>query len=710
MKTGPHPLLRALPLAAAAFLTTPVPAQQLYVEAFDSPTGAKIRPVIGANMEAGFVDYSSFTIGGVTHTIPEAPHHVEDSAPTKGYLLRNLYNGTSRASQIFLADGFGGAPISFSGNYRLRFDMYLGLAPNATPSSAGTTEMGLWGIGNDGINLPSYVGRAGTVRGVWGWLTVDGGISASSSTGDAVVLEGSRIIGRLENTRDAGLFSAAFGQGRPLTNVPNNQWVEVDVVVYQGDMKVRYNGITFVEGPVTEVDGFAFFGYEDGFTGSTSFSPDHQFALFDNVRVNEAQSPDLNVVPGTPFVTQTSPGPVLAEFAIENFSDRQIIISAINISGANAADFRLETQLPLEIPSFSFQVVRVAFDPSGPNGVKNAVMEVVPSDQTISPVTVPLQARRAIAPLFQAHYKMDESSGTRLTDSSGNDSHATLQVREPVAFGAEPLFTGGGNSICFLPANSSTTGNYATSGVVHSPSTTLSAWIRPQTSDRTRAIFNRDPDFAGGDKIYGLALTTAGNLRFRVGGQVVVETGDDFIQDENVYHVVVTHLDEDGFGNTTASRTRLYVNGQMVAEKTGVEAPGFAEYPFGAPAPTLHIGSRTAAGSGFRGCMDDIQIYSRELSPQQVLGLFQNPGTTAVITRSSLAIRRISFEESTRSVTLEFASDPGRTYRVQASADLRTWTDVASSLPSGGAVTTFVEANVPAAESARFYRVAELAQ
>ena len=472
-------------------------------------------------------------------------------------------------------------------------------------------------------------------------------------------------------------------------------------------MTARYNGITFFEAPAVATSGFALFGFEDAFPTSVSFSPDYQWGLFDNVVVEEAQSPTMNVTQTRNFVTVTSDAPSIGEFTVENRLATDLTITAVNFTGANAADFVLTTQLPLVVPAGDLRPLEVSFDPAAPNGVKGASMEIVSNNpQTPTFTFSPLQARRSIAPAFQAHYRMDESSGTILGDASPEGTNGVLQVRDPLLFSQPPLAADGGTSMCFTPANTSLTGNYATSPIVHFPTATLSAWIKPEASGPVRTIFNRDPDFAAGDKIYGLHVTDTGALRLRIRSTAIIETGDGAILDSQTYHVAVTHLDNDGFGNETAARTRLYINGAMVGEKLAAETTGFDDYPFGAPSPGLHIGSRTAAGAGFSGCIDDVQLYAIELPDWQIAALFANPGKSlSELPEYRLEISRITFTPQTRTVVLEWPSHANRFYKVSFSRDLATWTELAANHPSQGAVTTFTEAGIAPAETARYYQV-----
>lgn len=83
------------------------------------------------------------------------------------------------------------------------------------------------------------------------------------------------------------------------------------------------------------------------------------------------------------------------------------------------------------------------------------------------------------------------------------------------------------------------------------------------------------------------------------------------------------NLEEDGFGNDTATRSRIYVNGLRVAEKAG------DDYPPSPVVSNLHVASRTIAGHGFAGEMDDFQVYGAELTREQVWEIYKRAGRSA---------------------------------------------------------------------------------
>ena len=137
----------------------------------------------------------------------------------------------------------------------------------------------------------------------------------------------------------------------------------------------------------------------------------------------------------------------------------------------------------------------------------------------------------------------------------------------------------------------------------------------------------------------------------------------------------------------------MYIDGVMVAENT--EPTGFDAYPGSASTRSLFIASRTAAGSGLDGFLDDIQIYSIELTAEQVNTMFRAPGLTASDEAPELRITDISYDMDAGSVTLTWDSLPGQFYQLEGTTTLQpegnepSWQELEDSIESQGISTTF---------------------
>ncbi len=707
-------------------------ALDLFSESFDSAGEAKLEIIQGTGMIISFVDYSQFTVGATQHALSEAPRQVANSLPTHGVLIQVDYlnnpAATERLANLVALDDVGGSRLALSDNYRLRFDCYLRLSPTVTlnanglpPSNAGTTEQVLWGVGYN-ATLPMGRGyRTSRGNGMWGWLSTEGG-HGSTVGADAALYKGSALVGGrnmdLINaaTDVSTYFAPAFGAAAtPVPNCPANQWVEADISVRAGQVTVQYKAVgrtatKFYENqPGTNPDAIAgtvMVGYEDSFS-SNSFAPDDQWVIIDNMVVEDLVAPTMVVNQDTTLTTFVGT-PTTGTYAItNNQAGANLTITEVSFSGANAGDFSVVTTLPLVIPPSTTSQLVIQFAPAAPNGVKSASMTIVSDDpQSPSYVLGDLKARRSVGSFFEAHYKMDETAGTALFDSSGHGSNAALQVREALVFAKPSLIspTDTGTSMGFLPAQSGTTGNYFTSSVVHTPTFSVSMWIKPVSTGGIRTLFQRDYDFATPyEKICGLQLTATSTLKFRIRNTDIFESdpGSPILDDE-IWHVVLTHSDDDGFGNESALRSRLYVNGRRKVEATGGSTKGFPDYPISPVVSGMHFGSRTAAGAGYSGDIDDVQIYGAELTSEQVWQLYKSPGATA---NPDFEVLSASKSDAPASFIVTFPSSPDGSYTLWRSADLQTWTPIGESISGSTESATSSLADPDPPPGTQYYRV-----
>ena len=140
----------------------------------------------------------------------------------------------------------------------MAFDMWLSVDPTAT---AGTTEVGLFGIGHSGTATVSYARRASTGVGIFGWASSEGGIGTTGDLGMFIEKTAAFLTG---NGANSGLYAQAFPRGSSIANTPNNQWSQVELIVVGNKVTLFVNGVKFGETTGTAItNGFASIGYED---------------------------------------------------------------------------------------------------------------------------------------------------------------------------------------------------------------------------------------------------------------------------------------------------------------------------------------------------------------------------------------------------------------------------------------------------------------
>ena len=717
------PLIRLAIVAGVtslAFVVADVRAQILYSESFDSEESSKVTERIDEFCFVDYIDYSSFKVGDSEDLmIEEAPNMVEGSAATRGVMLRcnvesdeNFDPTVGGAINLLLADERAGSQVQFSGNYRLTFDVWMNMDEFTTRESSGTTEVTIWGVGSESAITQGRITRNdGAVTGTWGWLACDGGFGTEDSMFRIGTTEVEKKNDGPPGAGNDPLFLEAFPDAEPISAAPSNSWVTMEVVVRNGTVAVSYNGVLFHRGESDQTDGGAFIGYEDPFS-SLSWSPDYQFSIIDNVVVEQIGSGTIIVKSDTPVGTVLDAEGNLAVFSITNENTEDLVISEANLTGENAAAFTVITELPITVAPGGEAKLEVQFTPDAPNGEKMAQLTLESNDPIEPSLVVELIGRRAIAEPLMAHFKLDEAQGsTTAVDSSGVGTLGTYNANpdDPIGFEQPSLIGGDGTSVAFTAASSPGVGNFAQLQPLHTPTVSVSLWIKPEEIIGEHTLFNRDPLFDGSDTIYGAIVTADGGIIFKSGGSVVLETDPDLIEEGKIYHIVVTHLDEDGFGNDTASRSRLYIDGELILEASDDETFGFDEYPSNTRVFTMFLASKTAAGFGYTGAIDDVQVYSIELTPEQVAGMFGVPGATAFETSPPglFSITDLQLDDATGSVTLTWNSVPGKVYLVEASSNLTDWGEAADGVVSGGEFTTFIDMDVPEGASERYYRVTE---
>lgn len=197
-------------------------------------------------------------------------------------------------------------------------------------------------------------------------------------------------------------------------------------------------------------------------------------------------------------------------------------------------------------------------------------------------------------PSLVGHWTFDEGKGRVARDSSERCNDATVRATwVDGKFGAAVLLKGDGDRV-EIPG---------TECLNITDEITLMAWIRPE--DQTEKI----PMIvvkAGDQGKYILRLDTQRRLValfWRDGDRVAVITSDEVVSKE-WHHVAVT------YAPLGSEKLRLYLDGEIVEEQT-------ASANWGNPAG----GAVTLSGrknQALKGAIDEVRIYSRELSPTEV--------------------------------------------------------------------------------------------
>ncbi len=217
---------------------------------------------------------------------------------------------------------------------------------------------------------------------------------------------------------------------------------------------------------------------------------------------------------------------------------------------------------------------------------------------------------RAQGPTLVAHYKLDETAGTTLTESTGQGADAALQgtyqlgtLGAAAGTGGAVTFDSTGLGMGIIPDGPNLTNLRNDLSVT--------AWVNPASYGPigvTRIFSGDDSAWSCGIKDAGLRFTTRFVLDYDLNGQIVPL---------NTW----THL---AWVMDAANDVTFYMNGVNVGTIAGVS-------PANAPNANWVIGafrSVVTPPECFDGAIDDIQIYQGSLSDAEVATLFAAPGST----------------------------------------------------------------------------------
>ncbi|WKZ17207.1 MAG: SBBP repeat-containing protein [Candidatus Jettenia caeni] len=221
----------------------------------------------------------------------------------------------------------------------------------------------------------------------------------------------------------------------------------------------------------------------------------------------------------------------------------------------------------------------------------------------------------AVTSGMQMHYTLDEGTGTIAHDASGNDNHGEIQ-------GA--VWTAGksGNGLSFDGVNDS-----VSVPRMNHDEISLSAWFRKNTNDTSRAdaIFSAlrwssDPQLREGFDVR-FSPGSPDTLRYALvtmdgsGNKTTKTVKENLVNSVNTwYHVVCTY-------NMATGKQHLYVNGQLVDTDTHPAGNTIVPLTY---YDDIRVGYSRYKTGYFNGLIDEVRLYRRALSDQEVQELYTN--------------------------------------------------------------------------------------
>jgi len=272
------------------------PEAVLFSDNFNTDSSANWNLFFADTNNPPIQDYvATFAFDYSGQNIPPAPHGSGDSL---GLFIQINKDATPTAAALNLY------PIgqTFSGNFALRFDMFLDI-----DASGSSTEYALFGINHSGTKTNWW--RSGGVPPGWTFDGVFYAVETDAQSAPNFVNYSSPNTNNNPTALTTGVNSSAFTAnfkappwgvaGSPvnvLTNVPSTPiWSDVELSKVNDVITLRINKTTIFSYTNTTgyTSGNIMLGYEDAFD---STGPIHNFVVYDNVRVISLAGPVITAI------------------------------------------------------------------------------------------------------------------------------------------------------------------------------------------------------------------------------------------------------------------------------------------------------------------------------------------------------------------------------------------------------------------------------
>ena len=342
-----------------------------------------------------------------------------------------------------------------------------------------------------------------------------------------------------------------------------------------------------------------------GGTGEIIFSNENPFELSPGPNISISARKSLGQLDSAP--------PSYAEvLSVRNSgTENTLAISAVTVTGPDAALFSVDA-FPATIAPQESADIRYTFTPNRSIGDFSVTFEIVNDDVDADDQTRFVEVTASVVNLQGpiAHYSLDEAAGTtEMLDITGFHRHGTFE--NAITLGKPALATG----TAMIVAE----GGFGQVDGRQLPieNFTVSMWIQANVAAGLQTFFAQGEQ--GGNPTYAL-LTNDGDLQWFVGDAPVFATSTGAAYTAGTtHHIALSHTADSG---TVA----IYVDGVEVASQTGLDP-----LVIDSSVTTFMIGSFNGA-LPFNGIVDDVQVYDRALSVENITFLKNNPGEVLGVT------------------------------------------------------------------------------
>ncbi|MFT4637433.1 MAG: hypothetical protein ACI8T1_000742 [Verrucomicrobiales bacterium] len=291
--------------------------------------------------------------------------------------------------------------------------------------------------------------------------------------------------------------------------------------------------------------------------------------------------------------------------------ENALTISNVTITGDDQDHYSV-TDVPVTLAPREKDTFMVSFDPKGEAGGFTAFLEFTSDDSGDEKVVVDLSALINNANGLVAHYTFDEADGDSAFDVSGRGRHAEYQATGEGTFEPGQATFASGQSVRISHGAVGAAFGEVTDTFDPFVDTSMSIWFQAAAGD-PGVLTLLSKNLGGDSQGEPFAIVYNDENIFVFAGGGLTDAAASGVTAGEPHHLVVT------FDNTSDAKSIvLYVDGE---EAGSADSDGFDDTANSA----LVIGAMSGA-FGFEGLIDDLQIYNKILSQDEVTFLQSNPG------------------------------------------------------------------------------------
>jgi hypothetical protein len=346
----------------------------LFSDNFNTDSSADWNVLFGSvNPES--LDYqASFGLDYSTFGVPAAPHSADGN--TTGLVLTVNKGGLTQAAGLSVYP----KDKSFSGNYAVRFDMYL-MQNNA----AGTTEYATYGINHSGTktnwfrNSGAGAPVGSEYDGLWYFVVADASnLGANGTASDYGLLSSPTLVGlnspTVLATRLASQFAQTFhsppwtsggGAGSPgnTSGTATPSWSQVEISQIGNIVQMRINSTVILTytNKTAYTSGDLMLGYTDAYDSVGSGGGG--LVIYDNVRV--VKLPDAITITNIVQIPGNKLQFDFTGFVNEPASSFKLVTSGTNIANAFVTDANAQTTYSVVTPGTTYRATTPTTNTAG---------------------------------------------------------------------------------------------------------------------------------------------------------------------------------------------------------------------------------------------------------------------------------------------------------------------------------------------------------